>query len=130
VIAIDTNVLVRYLVQDDPAQGESARRVLEDQATHDAPGYITVVAVLELEWVLRSLYGFAGQVIADVIIEMMAAPNLVFEHAEAVELALASPHGDLADNLLHRIGVVQGCARTVTFDRRFARLDGVDLLEV
>jgi predicted nucleic-acid-binding protein len=128
VIAVDTNVLVRYLVQDDPGQGDLARRLLEDEATPETPGYVTVVAVLELDWVLRGSYGFSARVVADVIAELMTAPNLVFEHADAVENALASPHGDLADNLLHGVGAAQGCAKTVTFDRKFARLDGVELL--
>ena len=127
-IAIDTNVLVRYLVQDDPEQGALARQLLEDEATPETPGYVTVVAVLELDWVLRGPYGFSARVVADVIAELMTAPNLVFEHADVIENALASQHGDLADHVLHGVGAAQGCAKTVTFDRKFARLDGVELL--
>jgi predicted nucleic-acid-binding protein len=128
VIAVDTNVLVRYLVQDDAAQGELARRLLEEEATPETPGYVTIVAVLELDWVLRGSYGFGADVVASVIAELMTASNLVFENAEAVEGALGSPHGDLVDNVLHRVGRAEGCSRTVTFDRTFARLDGVELL--
>lgn len=127
-IAIDTNVLVRFLVQDDPVQGALARRLLEDEATPETPGYVTVVAVLELDWVLRRSYGFSARAVTEVIGQLVTAPNLVFEQAEAIEHALVSAHGDLADHILHWIGAAQGCSRTVTFDRKFARLEGVELL--
>jgi predicted nucleic-acid-binding protein len=128
VIAVDTNILVRYLVQDDLAQGTIATHFLENELTSDQPGFVTFVAVLELDWVLRSQYGFLPRVVADTIRVLMSSPQLAFESRAAVETALLFEHGDLADNILHEIGQTNGCTKTVTFDKKFARLTGVELL--
>lgn len=127
-IAIDTNVLVRYLVGDDRKQAEIAREFLEDQLTADQPGFISVVTVAELYWVLKSRYGVAVPLIHDYIAELMTAPQLVFDRPDEVQAALKSSHRALADALIHALGAAAGCERTVTFDREFARLDGVEML--
>jgi predicted nucleic-acid-binding protein len=128
VIAVDTNVLVRYLVQDDPAQGKIATNFLENILTTEDQGFVTIVAVLELDWVLRTQYGFSPQVVADTVQELMSSPKLTFESADSIETALAFRHGDLADNILHETAQSHGCTKTVTFDKKFARLEGVELL--
>lgn len=66
--------------------------------------------------------------IADAIRELLAAPTIVAEQIEVVEAALAQQRGDFPDCLVHHSGAAAGCERTVTFDRTFARLDGVELL--
>ncbi|MFM2099433.1 MAG: hypothetical protein RLZZ366_972 [Pseudomonadota bacterium] len=127
-IAVDTNILVRYLVQDDAAQGKIATHFLENELTATKQGFVTIVAVLELDWVLRTQYGFSPRIVSDTIQELMSSPNLAFENNDLVETALAFQHGDLADNILHQTAHSSGCTKTVTFDKKFARLEGVELL--
>ena len=128
-IAVDTNVLLRFLVQDDPTQAASASHLLENVLTAEEPGFVTIVAVLELDWVLRSQYSFSADVVVKTFGQLMSSPNLVFEQAVALKTALAFEHGDLADNILHHVGQVSGCTKTLTFDKKFARLLGVELLK-
>jgi predicted nucleic-acid-binding protein len=118
VIAVDTNILARYLVQDDPAQGATATNLLENILTPEKPGFISLVAVLELDWVLRTQYGFSPRIVGDTICVLMASPQLAFESRAAIETALLFEHGDFADNILHEIGQANGCTKTVTFDKK------------
>lgn len=127
-IAIDTNVLLRYLVQDDERQGALARQLLEDGLSPETPGFVTLVAVRELDWVLRDRYRFEAKTVARVLAGLMSASNLVFQDPQALEAALSYEHGDLADNILHHVGQERGCSQTLTFDKKFARLKGVKLL--
>lgn len=127
-IAIDTNVLLRFLVQDDAKQSAIASRILEDELSSENPGLVTIVATLEIDWVLRSQYGFTTKIVADTLLGLMSSPNLVFEQGDAIEIALAFEHGDLADNILHQTAKAKGCSKTITFDKYFARIEGVELL--
>ncbi len=126
-IALDTNVLVRYLVRDDAVQAEAARRIIQETLTPHEPGFVSLVVLAELSWVLGRRYGCPAEQVATIFAELLASPTIVIERAAAVTAALALPHGELADRILHEIGRAHGCARTVTFDRKFARLPGVDL---
>lgn len=126
-IAIDTSVLVRYLAQDDPGQSAAANRLFEEKLTVAAAGLIPVVTLCETVWVLQKLYGQSAKAIRQIVAGLIAAPNLVVEHADAVEAALSAGAG-FADALLHHVGKSLGASRTVTFDRKFARMDGVELL--
>ncbi len=128
-IAVDTNVILRFLVQDDPKQAAIANHFLENVLTPEKPGFVTIVAVLELDWVLRSQYLFTAEIVVATLGQLMASPNLVFEQSSILKSALAFKHGDLADNILHGAGQARGCANTVTFDKKFARLPGVELLK-
>jgi predicted nucleic-acid-binding protein len=129
VITIDTNVLIRYIVRDDPVQAERARRLLQEQLTAEQPGLITVAAVAELCWVLRRGYRRSQEEVKSIVLELMQVEQLVFERAEAIEAALALPHQGVVDSIIHEIGMLLGSEKTVTFDRKFARLDGVELLK-
>jgi predicted nucleic-acid-binding protein len=127
VIALDTNVLVRYLVGDDASHAAVARRVIEETLTPAEPGFVSLVVLVELSWVLERVYGCPVSQVASIFAELIASPTILVEQAAAVATAIAQPHDDLADSLLHEIGKTHGCARTVTFDRKFARLPGVEL---
>jgi len=129
VITIDSNVLIRYIVRDDPVQAERARRLLQEELTAEEPGLITVAALAELCWVLRRGYRRSREEIESIVLELMQVEQLVFERAEAIEAALASPHAGVVDSIIHEVGLLLGSERTLTFDRKFARLDGVELLE-
>jgi predicted nucleic-acid-binding protein len=127
VIALDTNVLVRYLVGDDAKQAAAAKRVIEDTLTPSKPGFVSLIVLVELSWVLDRVYGCRTDQVASIFAELVASPTIFVEQAAAVSAAIARPHHDLADNLLHEVGKAHGCTRTVTFDRKFARLPGVEL---
>lgn len=114
--AIDTNVLVRALVQDDPAQALRARELLTGSSI-----YIPVTVILELEWVLRSRYGYAPKAIAQAF-EMLAALEnaVVGEQAAVVAAAQKVRNGwDFADALHHALSA--GCEDFATFDTALAR---------
>lgn len=127
-IAIDTNVLVRYLVRDNAKQADVAAKFLQ-KLSAERPGYVSTPVVTELEWVLRKGYGLEPSAIRTAITKLLEVPNLVFDADDAVRLAAESRRGDFVDCLIHFIGDAAGCERTVTFDRNFARLSGVDLLK-
>lgn len=127
-IALDTNVLIRYLVREDAEQAEVAAEFLE-KLSAERPGYVSTPVVTELEWVLRKGYGFERTAIRTAITKLLEVPNLVFDAEDAVRLAAESRRGNFVDRLVHFIGEAAGCERTVTFDRNFARLPGVELLK-
>ena len=127
VIAVDSSVLIRYLAQDDEDQAALATRLFEHELTPADPGLVTVTALLETSWVLRRVYGQDWGAIYGIVARLIAAPNLVIEHADAVALAIEA-RARFADALIHLIGKQLGADRTITFDRKFARMDGVELL--
>lgn len=128
-IGIDTNVLVRYLTQDDEAQAEIASRTI-DQLTVEEPGYLGVVALVETFWVLRRTYGFAGGEVTQVLSEVVAADEIAVENPAVVDRALgaAAEGADFADAVIAETARQAGCERTVTFDRHAAKTAAMRLL--
>lgn len=126
-IAVDSNILIRYLVQDHPAQAALAGRFLEEDLTPDCPGLVTIVALCETVWALQRVYKIDLATTRAIMKELAAAPNLVVEREAVVAMALDAGPG-FADVLLHAIGRQLGAEKTMTFDRKFARLEGVELL--
>lgn len=128
-IGLDTNVVIRYLVQDDPVQSELATAVFED-LTEDEPGYLSVVTVIETYWALRRAYGIGTDQCAEVLEGLLDARELRIGHDDAVRVALNASLGglDFADALIAELGRAAGCARTVTFDRRAAKGGAMELL--
>lgn len=114
--ALDTDVLVRALVQDDVAQGRRAETCLSGQ-----PVYVPVTVILELEWVLRSRYGYSPKVIANAIESLAILENaIVGEQAAVIAAARKLRRGwDFADALHHALAA--GCDDFATFDTRLAR---------
>ncbi len=127
-IAIDTNILVRYFADDDAAQSALARRFIEGELTIERPGLVTVVAVVELVWVLQRVYGQSAASVRQTLLKLLDAGQIVVEHADIVKSALTHSHDEVADILIHETARIRGCEKTVTFDRRFARVAGVQLL--
>jgi predicted nucleic-acid-binding protein len=114
--AVDTNILIRALVQDDAAQAIRAEALL---GAHKI--YVPVTVMLELEWVLRSRYAFKPKVIAQTISGIAALPNVVVGECAAVLLAAAklSAGWDFADALHHALSA--GCDDFVTLDASLSR---------
>jgi len=119
--AVDTNVLVRALVQDDAAQGRRAQACLSAQQV-----YSPVTVVLELEWVLRSRYGFAPKAIAEALEKLAILENAVVGEQAAVAAAAGKMRQgwDFADALHHALAA--GCEDFATFDTTLSRRAGRD----
>lgn len=128
-IAVDTNILVRYFAEDDAAQTLKARHLLEQELTFATPGFVTLVTLVELLWVLNDTYKVGRAIQAEVVSQLLAAPNLVVERDDLVADALALHGGDISDHIVHLVGTVHGCSKTLTFDKKFARVEGVELLK-
>ena len=129
-IAIDTNVLLRYLVGDDVAQTKAARALIEEQLSDEAPGFISLAVICELVWSLGYTYKQPRAEIAQLINAFTEVRQLQLEAPDVVRRALNASNTDIADAIIHEIGKANGCAKTVTVDRKFARLTGVELLKI
>lgn len=122
-IGLDTNVLARYIVQDDAAQARAATSLIEGQCTAQAPGYVGVPVLVELVWVLTAAYRYEKSVVASVIRQILMTAELLVEDRETAWAALREFEAgsvDFADCLIARRNHERGCARTYTFDRRAA----------
>lgn len=129
-IGLDTNVLVRYLAQDEPAQAAAATQLVES-FTEDAPGFVSLVALVETVWVLDRAYRTPREQIAAVLEGLLRAKELLIEQAEVCYLALGAyqAHGaGFADAVIAQLGRRAGCVETVTFDRRAAATANMRLL--
>ena len=130
-IGLDTNILVRYLVQDDPAQSAKANEILEHRLTEKNPGFVSVVAMVETVWVLDRGYGFTAQEIATAVERLLQIEVLVVENEQEVFSAmveLKQGRGSFADALIAELGARVGCTRTLTFDQKAVRLSGFELV--
>jgi predicted nucleic-acid-binding protein len=131
-IGLDTNVLVRYLTQDDPSQARLATELIERRLSEQVPGFISVVAMVETVWVLERAYGLGAAAIAGVIERLLQAAELIVEDEQEVfiaMIALKEGRGSFADALIGALGRRAGCTVTVTFDRKALRLAGFALPE-
>jgi predicted nucleic-acid-binding protein len=130
-IGLETNVLVRYLTQDDPIQSSRATSLIERTLTEEEPGFISIVAMVETVWVLERAYGLAVSDIAVAIERMLQASVLIVDSEQEVftaMLALKESRASFADALIGALDAKAGCSVTVTFDRRAARLTGFQML--
>jgi predicted nucleic-acid-binding protein len=128
-IGLDTNILVRYLTQDDPVQSPKATELIERRLTQDNPGFISLVAVAETAWVLERAYGFADADIAAVIERVLEADELVVQSEREVftaMIALKEGRGSFPDALIGALGAKAGCTGTLTFDQKALRLPGFE----
>jgi predicted nucleic-acid-binding protein len=129
-IGLDTNVLVRYFAQDDPMQSPRAAELIERRLSEDNPGFVSVVAMVEMAWVLERSYGLAADELAAIIERLLQAPVLVVENEVEVFTAMTTlkeGRGDFADALLGELGRKAGRSVTFTFDQKAARLPGFAL---
>jgi predicted nucleic-acid-binding protein len=129
-IGLDTNVLVRYMMQDDAKQSPRATRLVESLSA-DAPGFVPLVAVVELAWILSSAYDLEREQLVQAFEGLLRTKELVIERAEVVWQALRafqSANADFADCLLARSAASAGCEKTMTFDRGAAKSAGMTLL--
>ena len=123
---IDTNVLLRYLVQDDADQARRASRFLFEECTVEDPGLVNRVVLCELVWVLQSGYGYSRVEVVHALDAIMSAVQLnVEDRHEATAAVEAYRDGaDFADALIATINRRLGCEHTATLDRKAARRPG------
>ena len=128
-IGLDTNVVVRYLVQDDPDQSAIATAVIDD-LTETVPGYLSLVTVVELHWVLRRAYKLSAERCAELLEGLTDSREIRVDRESIVRAALESSRSglDFADAVIAELGRAAGCRRTVTFDQRAARQGAMHLL--
>ena len=127
-IGLDTNVIVRYIAQDDAVQSAKATKLIESLSP-ETPGFIALIAVAEFVWVARSCYRASDEAIANMIETLLRTKDLIIERAELVWQALrhfqSSPGANFADYLIERCGHAEGCKYTATFDRSAAKAAGM-----
>jgi predicted nucleic-acid-binding protein len=129
-IGIDTNVLVRYVVQDDARQAAAANQFIETTLSDDAPGWIASIVLCEFVWVLEAAYGYARTAIAATLQRLFEVDRF---RLEAPALAWRALDGyragaDFRDALIALGNEQAGCDYTATFDRGAVRLKQMRLL--
>lgn len=129
-IGLDTNVVVRYLVQDDPTQSPIATSLIEGLSETD-PGYLSLVTMVEVYWVMCRAYKVPQPRCIELLDGLLDARELRIDRDEIVRLALAAAHGglDFADAVIAELGQAAGCDHTETFDRKAARHSAMQLLD-
>jgi predicted nucleic-acid-binding protein len=130
VIGLDTNVLVRYVMQDDPRQSPRATRLIES-LTAEAPGFVPLVALVEMVWVLSASYGLSRTQVVTVLEAIVRSKELVIDRADLVTQALnryGAGGADFADALIERIAAAAGCTATLTFDAAAVKSAAMNLV--
>jgi predicted nucleic-acid-binding protein len=118
--AVDTNVLLRYIVRDDPRQFDRAAAFLGTRTAAD-PVFVGLIVIAELVWALRRRYRYSREDVRTAIMTLMEAAEVVFEDEEYLSALLAgSSKGDIADHLIAHCAAKAGCSSTVTFDKAAA----------
>ncbi len=133
-IGLDTNVLARYLTQDDARQSAAATRLIEKELSIASPGFISLVVIAELCWVLNRLYSASMDELVTMLEDLLRTPQFQLERREVVQAAIgrfkagSSRKSGLTDALIAQIADSDGCTHTVSFDRAAVRSAGMTLL--
>ena len=129
-IGLDTNVLVRYIMQDDPKQSAKATQLIESLDS-DSPGFVSIVSVIELYWVLTSCYALSNLQVKQALEALLRTKQILVDRADQVMRALrvfADGKTDFADCLIERTAAGAGCTGTMTFDTGAAKHAGMTLI--
>jgi predicted nucleic-acid-binding protein len=120
-IGLDTNILVRYVVQDEVAQARAASRLIETRCTTEDPGFVSLLVLAELVWVLERAYGYARSQVAEVLHGILTSAEFKAEQPDLARRALigyGNGPADFADYLIGEANAENGCSTTATFDKR------------
>jgi predicted nucleic-acid-binding protein len=126
-IGVDTNVLVRFLVRDDELQFQRALKLVRREVSAGRQVFVSLLVLLETEWVLRSRYSLKKQEIVDIVSALLEAADVQFEDEPAIEEALFVWKDNavgFADCLISARNRRLGCASTATFDAKASRMPG------
>lgn len=129
-IGLDTNVILRCFVDDDPTQARQARqarRFVAERCTRENPGFVDRAALCEMVWVLLRGYRFDRVKAGGVVSRLLASQEIVLGDSDAVRVALRTfitSNIEFADALIGEVNRIRSCEATATFDQRAAKLDG------
>jgi len=126
-IALDTNVLVRFLVEDDVAQAERAKALLQRAIDAKEPCYVSDVVLCELVWVLERRYKLRRKEICRGLSRLVYAQHLVFSSVEGLSRALEAyekMRGDFADYIIREHARAKGCEAVATFEKALLKEPG------
>ncbi|HLY44550.1 MAG TPA: type II toxin-antitoxin system VapC family toxin [Stellaceae bacterium] len=126
-IGLDSNIIVRYLTQDDPLQAAQAGEVIEQRLSEEEPGFISVVAMAEIVWTLTRFYRFPSARIVGALERILAVDILVIENEAEVFVAMSAlrdGRDEFGDALIGALSAAAGCSRVLTFDRGALALPG------
>jgi predicted nucleic-acid-binding protein len=129
-IGLDTNVLVRYIMQDDLKQSPKATALIES-LDGDAPGFVTLVSIVELYWVLTSCYELTNDQVKQALESLLRTKQILVDRADQVLRALrvfGNGKADFADCLIERTAASAGCTQTMTFDAGAVKHAGMTLV--
>ena len=130
-IGLDTNVLVRYIVQDDPEQSKIATDFIEKRISSANPGFINHIVLCEIVWVLKKAYGYHKNIIISVLEKILQTKEFIFENAEVAWIALKEYEKDEADFSDYLIAVLNrfaDCDYSITFDHTASKFKYFQLL--
>lgn len=128
---LDTNVILRYLLQDDRAQAATVNKLVEGLGGPDGPGFISLPTMLEVAWVLRSRYRKSPFEVSVALDLLLSTDALLIQNERELFAAVAALREDLGsfeDALIGALGQWSGCTSTLTFDKKAARLPGFELI--
>ena len=131
-IGLDTNVVVRYIMQDEPKQTQEAIQFIESYLSDQERGYLTIVVVVEIIWVLKTVYRVSKPELVTLIRQLLTTTQLQIERADLVYQALRifeSSCADFSDSLIATVAKSDGCRQTVTFDKAAISV-GMQLLPI
>ncbi len=134
-IGLDTNVLVRYLAQDDPKQAAAATRLIEKELSAAERGFISLVVLAELCWVLKRLYSASADELLAAVDDLLNTPQFHLERRELVAVTVRTlkagkgARAGFVDALIAQLAALEGCSRTVSFDKAAVRSAGMVLLK-
>ena len=129
-IGLDTNIIIRYLTQDNEIQSKLATKLIEETISIENPGFITLLTLVEISWVLETCYKQNKTDICNVLNEILVTKQLQVEKKESAFLALKQSktlNADFSDALIFVISDKEGCEKTLTFDKKAQRV-GMELL--
>ena len=120
-IGIDTNVLVRYLVQDDPEQSAQSTLLIEQECNLSSPGCLSNIVLCELVWVLTGAYKYDKNLVIEVMEQILVTTELLVENENVVRKAINDykiGSADFSDYLIVNNNQQSGCSKTYTFDKK------------
>ncbi|HUW98347.1 MAG TPA: type II toxin-antitoxin system VapC family toxin [Acidiferrobacter sp.] len=126
-LGIDTNVLVRFLVRDDEAQFEKARRLIKHEVSAGRRVFVSQLVIMETEWVLRSRYAVPKSQVIAALSGLLDAADVQIEDEPTIEQTLFTwkdTAADFADCLIGAKNRRLGCQATASFDSKASRLPG------
>jgi predicted nucleic-acid-binding protein len=122
-IGLDTNILLRLVLQDNPDEGLKARRLVESLDT-DNPGFINTLVLAEFVWTLRGRIGLSREQTAATVSGLLNSADIIFEQEELVEHVLdvaTTSKADFADLMIALKNEAAGCMKTMSFDKPACR---------